>query len=80
MKRRKCMKCGEVARHVQEHLDYRLSKAEHRKLREHLHDCPNCTAYLDSLKKTVRLYREYPDPRMPKKVRKKLHAILKLGT
>lgn len=73
------MKCSEVAKHVQEHLDYRLSQAEHRKLKEHLDNCPNCTVYLDSLKKTVRLYRQYPDPKIPNKVRKKLHAVLKLG-
>jgi hypothetical protein len=73
------MKCGEVARHVQEHLDYRLSKAEYRKLKEHLDGCPNCTAYLDSLKKTVRLYHEYPDPKIPNKIRRELHATLKLG-
>lgn len=78
MKRRKCMKCGEVAKHVQEHLDYRLSSAEYRKLKEHLQSCPNCTAYLDSLKKTVRLYREYPDPQIPSRIRRELHAILKL--
>ncbi len=70
--------CRDVARHLCDNLDYRIHSKECREIRRHLKDCPNCSAYLDSLKKTVRLYRSIPDPSMPSSVRKKLHAVLKL--
>lgn len=72
--------CRDVARHLCENLDYEMNSRECREIRRHLRACPNCSAYLDSLKKTLRLYRKLPDPRVPSKVRKKLHAVLKFGS
>ncbi|HTY35772.1 MAG TPA: zf-HC2 domain-containing protein [Bacteroidota bacterium] len=68
-----------MARHLQGELDTKLHARSCREIRKHLADCPNCTAYLDSLKKTVFLYRHYPDPRLPKRTRQRLFAILRLG-
>ena len=70
--------CREVAKHLQEELDARLQSRACRELRKHLAHCPNCTAYLDSLRKTVLLYRRFPDPHTPKRMREKLFAVLKL--
>jgi predicted anti-sigma-YlaC factor YlaD len=70
--------CREVAKHIQTQLDAGLRSADCRKIRKHLRRCPNCTAYLDSLKKTVLLYKRYPDPRVPSRTREKLWAILEL--
>ncbi|MBM4159986.1 MAG: zf-HC2 domain-containing protein [Ignavibacteria bacterium] len=70
--------CRNVAKHVQEQLDYGLSSGAYRKIKEHLERCPKCTAYLDSLKKTVFLYQRYPDPHVPKRMRQRLFAVLNL--
>jgi predicted anti-sigma-YlaC factor YlaD len=74
----KRMKCTDVVDHICNELDTRLSSAKCREIKKHLAKCPNCTAYLDSLKKTIRLYSTYPHPRVPRKTRKKLFAVLKL--
>lgn len=70
--------CREVAAHLQLQLDSNLRTRACREILRHLEGCPNCTAYLDSLKKTILLYKKYPDPRVPKRMRQKLLAILKL--
>jgi predicted anti-sigma-YlaC factor YlaD len=70
--------CKKVAKHLQEELDTQLRSRACREIKRHLESCPNCTAYLDSLKKTVLLYRRFPDPRVPARTREKLFAILKL--
>ncbi len=70
--------CREVASHLQLQLDTKIRTRACREIRRHLEHCQNCTAYLDSLKKTILLYKKYPDPRVPKRMRQKLLAILKL--
>jgi len=72
------MKCTDVVDHICDELDNRLSSAKCREIKRHLARCPNCTAYLDSLKKTIRLYSTSPDPRVPSKTSRKLFAVLKL--
>jgi predicted anti-sigma-YlaC factor YlaD len=70
--------CRTVARHIQDQLDADLRSPDCQEIRNHLRRCPNCTAYLDSMKKTVLLYKRYPDPRIPAITREKLFATLKL--
>jgi predicted anti-sigma-YlaC factor YlaD len=74
----KTLKCKEVFRHICDNLDADLDSPQCRGIKKHLDRCPSCTAYLDSLKKTVSLYREYPEPRLPKKTHHKLIATLKV--
>lgn len=71
--------CSDVARHVCEQLDADINSHKCRQIKRHLERCPNCTAYLDSLKKTVRLYVHYRNPRVPAGSRKRLFAVLKLS-
>ena len=74
----KKLNCADVVDHICDELDTKLSSAKCREIKRHLAKCPNCAAYLDSMKKTIRLYSTYPDPRVPSKTRKKLFATLKL--
>lgn len=76
--KRKLKDCNEVYRHLCQNLDERLNTPECRQFREHLARCPNCIAYLDSLKKTISLYRQYPVPRLSRKRRRELYAVLRL--
>jgi predicted anti-sigma-YlaC factor YlaD len=70
--------CRPIARKLAEQLDGTLPRRSAAAIRKHLKHCSNCTAYLDSLKKTILLYRCYPDPRTPTRMRQKLLAILHL--
>jgi hypothetical protein len=70
--------CRDVALHIQNELDADLLSPECRDIKKHLARCPNCTTYLDSMKKTVLLYKRYPDPHFPAITRRKLFAVLKL--
>jgi len=77
--RTKTLKCSSVLDHICNELDTKISSRKCQEIRRHLARCPNCTAYLDSLKKTIRLYATYPHPHVPAKNRKKLLAVLKLS-
>ena len=71
--------CGDVAKHLCGNLDEGMHSEYCREIRKHLSRCPNCTAYLDSLKKTISLYRAVPGPKAPRSARRKLFAVLKIA-
>jgi hypothetical protein len=77
-KRERAVHCKEVTKHVCEHLDEKMNSPRCRQIRKHLQGCPDCTAYLDGLKKTIELYRNISNPRVPQSAHKKLFAALKL--
>jgi hypothetical protein len=70
--------CKKVFQHICENLDADLNSPRCREIRAHLDGCENCSAYLDSLKKTVYLYRQYPEPEIPHKTHKELLAAISL--
>lgn len=74
--KRKTIRCSEVASYVCENLTEGLNSPRCRALKKHLAECPNCTAYLDSLRKTVHLFKTVGDPRLPGNVRKHLHSVI----
>lgn len=75
---KKIVHCPDVLKHICEELDTKLTTAQCRELKRHLSKCPNCTAYLDSLKTTIKLYASVPTKQPPQKLRKQLFATLKL--
>jgi predicted anti-sigma-YlaC factor YlaD len=77
-KRKRAVRCEEVTKHVCEHLDEQMDSPRCRQIRKHLQGCPDCTAYLDGLKKMIKLYRTTPNPHVPRSAHKKLFAVLKL--
>ncbi|HVN49649.1 MAG TPA: zf-HC2 domain-containing protein [Bacteroidota bacterium] len=62
--------CRDIAKHVCENLDENIDSPLCRKIKKHLQTCPECSEDLSVLKKTIELYREYPEPILPA-VRKK---------
>jgi hypothetical protein len=72
------LRCNEVAKYVCENLDEHLNSRRCREIKKHLQACPKCTKQLDSLKKTVFLYRNCPTPGISDKTHKKLMAGLSL--
>ena len=77
-RRVRIVRCRDVAKHLCENLDEQINARLCREIRKHLQECPDCTAYLDSLRKTITLYRNVPCPRVPNSARKTLYAVLKL--
>ncbi len=70
------MKCSNVYRHICDNLDQRLGTRRCREIRQHIGVCPDCRAYLASLKRTVELYRSIPPPRLPKAAHDRLIRAL----
>ena len=71
------MKCSDVYLYVCTNLDQNLNSARCRRIKKHIAECPDCNAYLDSLRKTVFLYREYPTPRVPQSVHRRLFKVIR---
>lgn len=76
--KKKVTHCSDVLDHICEELDTKLTTAKCRELKRHLAKCPNCTAYLDSLKKTITLYSSVPPKRPTAEARKQLFAVLNI--
>jgi predicted anti-sigma-YlaC factor YlaD len=66
------MKCKGVYEYICENLDADMNSAKCRAIKKHLDACPDCAAYLDSLKKTILLYKREPGPRVPLSVHRRL--------
>lgn len=71
--------CADVYRHLCENLDAQFASEECKRIREHIEQCSNCHALLDSLKKTIYLYKHESVPALPKKICKKLFAIVSVS-
>jgi hypothetical protein len=71
------MKCEQVYLHICDNLDQKIDSPQCRQIKQHLEACPDCQAYLDSLKKTVALYRALPVPKMSKQAHRKLFATIR---
>ncbi len=69
-------RCADVYRHICDNLDQKLDSPECRAIKKHLEGCPDCQAYLASLKQTIRLYRTLPSPRVPEGLHIKLDRAL----
>lgn len=74
------LSCGEVYDHLCDNLDSQLDSESCRRIKAHIKGCKNCSALLDSLKKTVTLYKTYSAPKLPESCRKELFAMVRLST
>jgi len=70
------MKCIDVYSHICDNLDRRLHSPQCQEIRRHLTVCPNCRAYLQSLKRTVKMYKSVPEPFLPRPVHLRLMKTL----
>jgi len=75
----KQLSCKNIVKFICGELDELIDSPQCREIKKHLKTCPDCSAYLDSLKKTVHLYRGYPNPKVKDRCRKKLFSLLKIG-
>ena len=74
--------CKEAYRHICENLDHDINSRQCRQIKRHLEGCPDCRAYLETLRKTVTLYRVAPEPELSSSIKKKLlkSIALEFGT
>ncbi len=70
--------CSHVFKHICDNLDKDIKSADCMAIKKHLDDCPDCTVYLNNLKQTIELFRAYPEPRLSKSGRERLHTVLQL--
>jgi hypothetical protein len=63
MKRKKIdiakLRCDQVVNYVCDDIEVSRSSPVCRQIREHLANCPDCSKYVQSLRKTVKLYQTY---------------------
>jgi predicted anti-sigma-YlaC factor YlaD len=68
--------CLKVLRHIGNELDTHLASKAFHIIRKHIRKCPNCAAYLDSLKKLINLYRRQPVHLPTKRLHHHLWVVL----
>jgi predicted anti-sigma-YlaC factor YlaD len=54
--------CRNMVRKICSELGRDLDSPECRPVREHVRNCPDCSNWLESMEKTVELFRRYPTP------------------
>ncbi len=69
--------CTQALKYICDNLDAKMDSPRCREMLAHLEECPDCAAYLDSMKKTVLLYRRTSAAPVPKDVHKILTETLR---
>ena len=72
------MNCDQVKSLLSEILDEQIADELIAEIRGHLADCPSCHVEVDTLQKTIRIYRAAtpPCPTLGEDAKKRLHAVL----
>jgi anti-sigma factor (TIGR02949 family) len=76
----KVMFCREMLGSLSEYLDGELESQLCAEIERHIAECGNCRVVVDTLRKTVTLYREHGHEEVPQDARERLYAVLKLET
>ncbi len=72
------MKCQEILEQLSAYIDDELEARLCAEIEAHLAGCPDCRAMVDTLRKTVTLYRECEPDDLPPDVRDRLYKVLRL--
>jgi anti-sigma factor (TIGR02949 family) len=70
------VKCSDVISQISDYLDPEAAQELCADLETHFAECPNCRVYIDTVKKTISLYRSETPLECPEQVRTRLHTIL----
>lgn len=68
--------CRKLLGEMSDYVDGELSAELCSELEEHLRDCPNCRVMLDSLTKTIRIFREGTEEPLPEALKESLREAL----
>ncbi len=80
MKKPPARECEKIFFDLCERLGEDTGSANCRTIRQHLRACADCRAYLASLRKTIDLYRRYPEPRLTAAAHRNLLRVLRSRT
>lgn len=72
------MKCKEMLGALSDYIDGELEERLCAQIEAHMRDCPGCRVMVDTLHKTVVLYRTHGQVEVPSDVRSRLFAVLDL--
>lgn len=72
------MHCRNLLAALSEYVDGDLTPALCSAIERHMAECDNCRIVVDTLRKTVLLYRVYGHEEVPPDARARLYAVLKL--
>ena len=70
--------CRHLLSSLSDYVDGELEEALCREIESHMADCDNCRVVVNTLTKTVELYRAAPSPDLPTDVRERLYTTLRL--
>ena len=71
------MKCQEILKELSEYIDGELDPRICDCLERHMEDCNPCLVFVNTLKKTISLYKYAASEPLPKEVHIRLHDFLK---
>jgi anti-sigma factor (TIGR02949 family) len=72
------MECREMLAELSAFMDGELEERLCAEIEAHMRDCPECRVMVDTLRKTVVLYRTQGQVEVPTGVRSRLYAVLEL--
>jgi anti-sigma factor (TIGR02949 family) len=70
--------CRELLSQLSEYIDGELEEALCARLEAHLAVCPDCQLMVDTVRKTIVLYRSQASTELPSDVKSRLFRVLKL--
>jgi predicted anti-sigma-YlaC factor YlaD len=70
--------CKQILGNLSEYIDGDLQAELCAEIEEHLKDCDNCRVVVNTLRKTIELYEQTPQPVLPQDVRERLFFKLQL--
>lgn len=73
------VQCMHLLEELSAYLDGAASQDVCAELEQHLSDCADCHVVVDTLRKTIALYRELPKPGLPSEARARLYKMLDLS-
>ncbi len=71
------LQCKDIVDLLEAYLDGGLDPATTQALTDHLADCPDCTAFLNTYRRTVDTTRELREEELPAPLRERLLAFLR---
>jgi anti-sigma factor RsiW len=72
------MECQEMLAKLSDYIDEELEEQLCAEIEAHMRQCPDCQIMVDTLQKTVKLYRTHGQTEIPAAVKTRLYAVLDL--
>ena len=74
----KTERCEELLGQISDYIDGELEASVCAELEAHLTECPDCRVMVDTVRRTILLYRCEPALELPEGVRQRLYEVLRL--